>query len=131
MPLCIALVQSRASVAVWDRCPRRALRGDRFCADHRHALDGAVIGLLNTKENCHAHAKVRRKPRREFLRGRNRKTLAQTSAEAGSEAIGEVKAYPRPVRELRVDGSALAEFFGQEVETPAPAPPTLARTPAD
>jgi len=54
VPICVALVPSRSSVAMWDRCTRDSLRGDCFCAAHRDALDGAMMGFLDTKEYRHA-----------------------------------------------------------------------------
>lgn len=68
MSRCIALVPTRASAPAWHRCPLRARPGDRFCAHHRHALDGAVMGLLDSKEHRHAQQKnlkeARKKKRR-------------------------------------------------------------------
>jgi hypothetical protein len=42
---CIARVRSRTHAMIWTPCTRSALRRDRFCAAHRDALDGAVLGL--------------------------------------------------------------------------------------
>jgi hypothetical protein len=50
MPICIALVRSRATPSHWKRCTRRVLRGDKYCGLHRHALVGAVMGFLDTEE---------------------------------------------------------------------------------
>jgi len=34
---------------IWRPCRRNALLGDRFCRRHRTALDGAILGLLQTE----------------------------------------------------------------------------------
>jgi hypothetical protein len=44
MNRCIALVPSLAAPELWMPCPMNALEGDRFCLQHRDALDGAVLG---------------------------------------------------------------------------------------
>jgi len=38
----------------WVNCQRKAIPGDRFCAVHRDALDGAILGLLGRENNLHA-----------------------------------------------------------------------------
>jgi hypothetical protein len=43
----VALVTSRCSPDLWLPCAQRVLPGDRFCAMHRNALDGVVLGLLS------------------------------------------------------------------------------------
>lgn len=43
--ICIALVPSATQAMIWNPCRQRALRHDSFCATHRDALDGAVLGL--------------------------------------------------------------------------------------
>jgi sRNA-binding protein len=126
MSFCIALVPSRASAA-WDRCPRRALRGDRFCSHHRTALDGAVMGLLDSEQHRHAQIKRRNKLLRKYVHRRKKKRRAKASAEANAE----VHATRTPVREIRVAGSPLSAFFGEEIEMPSPRTGTRARTPAD
>ena len=90
MSRCIALVQSGASTKAWDRCPQIALRGDCFCTDHRHALDGAVMGFLDTKAYRHANTetldKVLEKTERarKKRRGRRGKVSPQVQEETRS-----------------------------------------------
>jgi hypothetical protein len=121
MPLCIALVPSRTSASSWDRCPHRALRGDRFCAEHRTAVDGALMGFLDSEQNRHAKIKRRRKALGKFLPARKKDPRAK--------ANGEVNTTRTPVREIRVDESPLSAFFEQEIERPSPR--AHARTSAD
>jgi hypothetical protein len=54
MPLCIAFVHSRNYDSLWTPCARRAKSGDPFCAEHRDALDGAVIGFQQMSRVPHA-----------------------------------------------------------------------------
>jgi hypothetical protein len=44
-PICIALVPSETDPMIWNTCTHTALGNDCFCAEHRDALDGAVLGL--------------------------------------------------------------------------------------
>ncbi len=103
MPICVALVQSRASAAIWDRCTYRALRGDRFCADHRHALDGAVMGFLDTKEYRHAQEKYRHKARRQAIRNAKKKPRRRPRTKTKDESLAAGK--------LRDPRTALEDFF--------------------
>jgi IS5 family transposase len=107
MSRCIALVQSRASTAVWNRCPEIASRGDRFCAPHRHALDGAVMGFLDTKEYRHAQAKYREKERRRALRKHKKVRRVRSREQKRERRLRRAQKARNPAR-------ALAGFFGGE-----------------
>jgi sRNA-binding protein len=116
-PRCIALVHSAANASLWERCPHNALRGDRFCADHRHALDGAVLGFLDTKEYRHAQAKYQAKARRRALRNQKKADHARTRAQTRERSLAAKKSerlrrfkFPK----LRDPQAALAQFFGEE-----------------
>ena len=54
MPLCASLVHSPRFASEWSRCPRPAEPGDLLCAAHRDALDGLVMGILETNFANHA-----------------------------------------------------------------------------
>lgn len=54
MILCAGLERLSKEGKGWATCPREAIRGDRFCAVHRDALDGAILGLLGREKNLHA-----------------------------------------------------------------------------
>jgi sRNA-binding protein len=121
MSRCIALVPTRASAPAWHRCLRRARSGDRFCAHHRHALDGAVMGLLHSKEHRHAQEKSVAQERRRALRKRKRfrRRLARLARQARKEARKEKRrdaCEKKPIlarygRKNPVH--ALAAFFGE------------------
>src|SRR5579863_9139438 len=107
MSRCIALVQSCASAAVWNRCTEIALRGDRYCAPHRHALDGAVMGFIDTKEYRHAQTKYREKERRRALRKKKKVRRARSRQQKRERRL-------RRAHKIRNPARALAEFFGRE-----------------
>jgi sRNA-binding protein len=54
MMLCAGLERLAEEGKGWKSCPREANLGDRFCAEHRDALDGAFLGLLRRGKNRHA-----------------------------------------------------------------------------
>jgi sRNA-binding protein len=121
MPSCIALLQSRESATAWEHCTRAALRGDRFCAAHRHALDGAVMGFLDTKDYRHAQTKFRTKALRKSARRKPDKPRAQRAAleipaEKPIKARPDTKTLRRFGRKIRAKssatGAALAGFLG-------------------
>jgi hypothetical protein len=103
MSRCIALVPTRASAPAWNRCLRRARPGDRFCAHHRHALDGAVMGLLHSKEYRHAQ----------------QKSPAQLARQARKEARTKKRREAREKKSIlarygrKNPAHALAAFFGE------------------
>jgi hypothetical protein len=43
---CIGYALTPGSKHLWERCTNPSKRGDRYCAPHREALDGAILGLL-------------------------------------------------------------------------------------
>ena len=45
---CVAFVRVGKRAQAWSPCARAAIAGDRFCAMHRDALDGAFLGLVPT-----------------------------------------------------------------------------------
>ena len=54
MPLCASLVHSHRA-AGWTPCSQRAQRGDLLCSAHRDALDGVVMGVLESNYLAHVH----------------------------------------------------------------------------
>jgi hypothetical protein len=54
MIFCAGLERLSREGKGWANCPREAIRGDRFCAAHRDALDGAFLGLLRQGKSLHA-----------------------------------------------------------------------------
>jgi len=43
---CAGFVHSNENASLWSPCARAPLRGDRFCALHRDAVDGAVLTIF-------------------------------------------------------------------------------------
>jgi hypothetical protein len=43
---CIGYSRTPGREQLWERCTNPSKRGDRYCAAHREALDGAILGLL-------------------------------------------------------------------------------------
>jgi sRNA-binding protein len=103
MPLCIALVQSSDRPSYWDRCGRCAQRGDQFCASHRQALDGAVMGFLDTESYRHAQAKHRRKELRA--------TLSRIAKKSRGKTRPGIQKRKRPKRRPRNTAEFLEEYF--------------------
>jgi sRNA-binding protein len=125
MSRCIALVPSSASALVWDRCARTALRGDRFCADHRRSLDGAVMGFLDTKDYRHAQEQFRNEAFGKSIRRRKQKsrapsraaatrakTQAKTQTKRQTKVRADLKTLRRLGKKVRASGAALADFLG-------------------
>jgi sRNA-binding protein len=103
VPICVALVPSRPSAVTWNRCARDALRGDCFCAAHRNALDGAMMGFLDTKEYRHAQGKKRPNARRKARRPDKKPKSARPRGQ---------EQEPRMfAQRLRAPGGVLADFF--------------------
>lgn len=46
MAVCIGFVRSQSSTSAWTRCARPAAPRGPLCIEHRDALDGAVLGML-------------------------------------------------------------------------------------
>jgi hypothetical protein len=46
LSLCAAFVPSREAPQMWTPCASPAAVGDRLCAMHRDAVDGALLGSL-------------------------------------------------------------------------------------
>jgi len=55
MPLCASLVHSARHDAAWSACSRPAQRGDLLCAPHRDALNGLVMGILESNFLAYVH----------------------------------------------------------------------------
>jgi hypothetical protein len=108
MPLCIALVPTTASAPLWERCMHPTPRGDRFCADHRRALNGAVMGFIDTKKYRHAQATYEEKTRRDNFRRtkRAKRAYRRAAKRAKRKARAKVKKFRNPKK-------ALARFFGE------------------
>jgi hypothetical protein len=70
---CAALRPPRKFQNIWMPCERRPVRGDAFCARHRTALDGAVLGLVGAEpRQARALAKIHYKS--EIIDDKERKT---------------------------------------------------------
>ena len=67
MPLCIALVHSHKHDSGWAPCAREAIPRSLLCADHRDAIDGALLGYYFMLETRHAEKYQREKARRERM----------------------------------------------------------------
>lgn len=50
---CVALVHSRHWDNLWSPCPRTAADGSPFCARHRDAIEGALLGYYYANESKH------------------------------------------------------------------------------
>jgi hypothetical protein len=46
MAVCIGFVRSQFSTSAWTRCARPAAPRGPLCVEHRDALDGAALGML-------------------------------------------------------------------------------------
>jgi hypothetical protein len=110
MSLCIGLVHSRVCDPLWLRCKREASPGDRFCARHREALEGALLGYYYVFESRHAEkeqrdkaisARIRLRRKRKAVRRKARAARArqkapqQTPRKAAPAEIGAVACTPR------------------------------------
>jgi hypothetical protein len=54
MKKCIGFVRVRDGMSAWVRCENRAETSDRLCADHREALDSAMLGILDAESRMAA-----------------------------------------------------------------------------
>jgi hypothetical protein len=93
MSLCIGLVHSRVCDPLWLRCKREASPGDRFCARHREALEGALLGYYYVFESRHAEKEQRDKAISARIRLRRKRKAARRKARAShTEARARQKA---------------------------------------
>ncbi len=92
---CAGLNRKHGAASAWTNCPREAARGDRYCAKHRDALDGAFLGLMSRAKSLHAIQKIfyeapearrkeigRERARRKQARRAEKARLAKASAGA-------------------------------------------------
>jgi hypothetical protein len=70
MKRCVAYVPSFAAPELWMPCAMVAAESDRFCTQHRDALDGAVLGL-RVAEAIRARTNKRVKKQKERNAGAN------------------------------------------------------------
>ena len=74
---CVAFVLSSVSRELWLPCTTAAAASDKFCVEHRNALDGAVIGL-RAEEKLDENRSAKRK--RDKAQRRERQALREVRA---------------------------------------------------
>jgi hypothetical protein len=105
MKTCIGFVRARTEASAWKACGKRPLAGELLCANHRDALDSAMLGIMeleqraclekaNAKRRCTrvGHAKRRGgKPRRPSGSNRTRQPRVPLPPANGGPIHGEIK----------------------------------------
>ncbi len=110
MPLCIALVPSSASPLLWSPCARRTPWSDHFCAGHRLALIGALMGLANTENSHHAQNSYEFEARRIAIRAYKKSQRARKKIQA--RRLRERRAKKENIKEARRQHAAALHLVG-------------------
>ena len=52
MKLCIGFVRARYQTSAWKPCAKAAMDGELLCANHRDALDSALLGITELEQRA-------------------------------------------------------------------------------
>jgi hypothetical protein len=118
MPHCIALVPSALPSLLWSRCQRPTLRGERLCRRHRTAIDGAVMGFVDTEDYRHAQTLFRQQESNPARRKPPSKQQApwqprEPNHVHGSRSSKKGFSIKKSVKKLRLSRQALEDFFSR------------------
>jgi len=121
MSRCIALVHHSRESPSWTPCIREAIPRRLFCAFHRDALDGALLGYYFMLETRHAEKQQREKaPGARKIRRRRKKGLRRKKGAAETSAAS-LPDDPRSKARPAHSGAAVREPHPPEAAAAPPA----------
>jgi hypothetical protein len=100
MAVCVGFVRSQLSGSAWTRCARKAARPGRLCAEHRDALDGALMGMLKLEELLpwELAAAVARKRKKRRGKKRKKSLPARDTCNVAAATTTPERLEPDPAR---------------------------------